>query len=943
MLFRTKGCASVANGGFWALVLCLSAAGNASAQSSIGVSLSPQLTGLTTGQAVSLTATVTNDAQNKGVTWSATGGSFTPSGSLTAKYTAPATAGVYTLTATSVTDVTKSASLTFGVTDLLGVFTYHSNLSRDGTNANEYALTPSNVTSITFGRLFSCSVDGAIYAQPLWAANLAIGGAKHNVVFVATQHDSLYAFDADASPCAQLWHVSLIDAAHGGSSSETTVPSGPSGHLVGGGAGDITPEVGVTGTPVIDPSSNTLYVVSKSVIPSGPTFYQRLHAIDITTGAEKSGMGSPVTIAGTYPGTGDGGTTVTFNAGQQNQRPALALANGVVYIAWASHEDTGPYYGWVMGFNAATLAQTAVLNVTPNVGYGGIWMGGGGPSVDSGNNLYLITGNGIFDVTNKTAPNNDYGDSFLKLTSGLSVSQYFTPSDQANDNASDADFGSGGSAILVDQPAGPVQHLVIGGGKDGYLYLLNRDAMGGLGDANAWQRFNFGSPIFATGAFWNDTFYMAGVSGHLQAFSFNTTTGQFNTANVLQSAETYGFPGSTPSVSASGTTNGIVWALDNSNYCTNQSPGCGPAVLHAYNASNLATELWNSTMGTGNEAGNAVKFTVPTVANGKVYVGTRGNNTGGSTTSTTVPGELEVYGLLGGPAKPILLNSGGPSYTDSQGQLWSADMDFTGGYSASTTHTIANTTDPTLYQTERYGNSTYQFSVPPGNYTVILKFAEIYWTAAGKRIFNASINGTQVLSNFDIVAAAGAAFTAIDKSFPVTVTANSITIQFTTGSADLPKISAIEITNASGFSPIFVHSGGGGYTDTLGNNWSADMDFTGGNSAGTSSNILNTTDPKLYQTERWGSFSYQFAVPNGSYNVVLKFAEIYWTGVGQRIFNVSINGSPVLSNFDIVAAAGAPLTAIDKTFPVTVTNQLVTIQFTRGSADNPKVSAVEIH
>jgi hypothetical protein len=270
-------------------------------------------------------------------------------------------------------------------------------------------------------------------------------------------------------------------------------------------------------------------------------------------------------------------------------------------------------------------------------------------------------------------------------------------------------------------------------------------------------------------------------------------------------------------------------------------------------------------------------------------------------------------------------------------------MDFTGGASASTTHAIANTADPTLYQTERYGNSTYQFNVPPGNYTVILKFAEIYWTTAGKRIFNASINGTQVLSNFDIVAAAGAAFTAIDKSFPVTVTANSISIQFTTGSADVPKISAIEITNASAFSPIFVHSGGGAYTDTQGNHWSADMDFAGGNSASTSSNILNTTDPKLYQTERFGNFTYQFAVPNGSYSVVLKFAEIYWTSVGQRIFNVSINGSPVLSNFDIIAAAGAPLTAIDKTFPVTVTNQLVTIQFTKGSVDNPKVSAVEIH
>jgi len=644
MVFSGKGGVSAAKGRFWALVLWLFAAGSASAQSSIGVSLSPQLTGLTVGQSVSITATVTNDAKNQGVTWSATGGSFTSPTPFAATYKAPASAGVYTLTATSVTDVTKSVSVTFGVTDLLGVFTYHNNLSRDGTNASEYALTPSNVASTTFGKLSSCAVDGAIYAQPLWVANLTIGGTKHNVVFVATQHDSLYAFDADvnASPCTPLWHVSLIDAAHGGSSSETTVPSGPTGHLVGSGYGDITPEVGVTGTPVIDPSSNTLYVVSKSVIPSG-TFYQQLHAIDITTGNERTG--SPVTITGTYPGTGDGGTTVTFNPRQENQRPGLALANGVVYIAWASHEDTAPYYGWVMGYNAATLAQTAVLNVTPNVGYGGIWMGGGAPSVDASNNLYLITGNGVFNATNTTAPNNDYGDSFLKLTSSLSVSQYFTPSDQANDNANDADFGSGGSAILVDQPTGPVQHLVIGGGKDGYLYLSNRDAMGGLGDANAWQRFNFGNPIYATGAFWNNTFYMAGESGHLQAFSFNTTTGKFNTANVSQSAETYGFPGSTPSVSASGTTNGIVWALDNRNYCTNQSPGCGPAVLHAY-PSNLATELWNSTMGTGNAAGNAVKFTVPTVANGKVYVGTRGNNTGGSTTSTTVPGELDVYGLL---------------------------------------------------------------------------------------------------------------------------------------------------------------------------------------------------------------------------------------------------------------------------------------------------------
>jgi len=343
---------------------------------------------------------------------------------------------------------------------------------------------------------------------------------------------------------------------------------------------------------------------------------------------------------------------------------------------------------------------------------------------------------------------------------------------------------------------------------------------------------------------------------------------------------------------------------------------------------------------------------------------------------------------------------------------------------------MANTLDPALYQTERWGNSSYQFSVPPGKYTVILKFAEIYWTSAGRRLFNTSINGTQVLTNFDIVAAAGAAFTAIDKSFPVTVTGSSIVIQFTKGSADLPKISAIEIKADSGigiqlsptsaslpvsqsqqfaatvtgttnlgvtwtyspqvgtlvtsgataglytapssittaqtvrvtatsvadptqasiatvslvspYSPIFVHSGGAAYTDTLAQAWSADAGFIGGNTASTTSNIANTADPKLYQTERYGNFTYQFTVPNGGYNVTLKFAEFYWTSAGKRIFNVAINGTPVLTNFDIIAAAGTALTAIDKTFPVTVTNGQVTIQFTSGSADLPKVSAIQI-
>ena len=627
----------------------------------ISVSISPKQAGIASGQSLPLTATLQNDTTNSGVTWSASSsscsasacGTFTAGTSTTAAYVAPAAGGVYTITATSIADVTKSASISVGVTDLPGVLTFHNNLSRDGTNTHEFVLTTSNVTTATFGKLFSCQADGAIYTQPLWIPQLSVGGAPHNVIVVATQHDSLYAFDADASPCATLWHVNLLDSAHGGSTSEMTVPSGTTGNYVGGGAGDITPEVGVTGTPVIDPSSQTLYVVSKSVVPAATpatsAYYQRLHAIDITTGKEKTG--SPVTIMATCPGTGDGGTTVAFNARQQNQRPGLALVNGVVYVAWASHEDKAPYYGWVMGFNASTLARTAVLNVTPNVGYGGIWMGGGAPAADSSNNLYnlyLITGNGVFDVTNTSPPTNDYGDSFLKLTSGLTVSQYFTPSDYTMDQVNDQDFGAGGAALLVDQPSGPVQHLVVGGGKDGYLYLLNRDSMGGLGDTNAWQRFKFGSAIFATGAFWNNTLYMAPVNGPLQAIPFDASTGKFNTGNASQSAASFGFPGSTPSVSASGATNGIVWALDQGNYCTpaDHPHGCGPVVLHAYDATNLPIELWNSTMGTGNAAGNAVKFTVPTVANGKVYVPTRGNNTGGVGSSTSIPGELDVYGLL---------------------------------------------------------------------------------------------------------------------------------------------------------------------------------------------------------------------------------------------------------------------------------------------------------
>jgi hypothetical protein len=618
--------------------------------SGIVVDVTPHRAGVAIGQSISLSATVNDGA---GVRWSVTpaAGSFsspTSASGVPVSFTAPATAGAYTISATSISDVQRAASVTLGVTDLAGIFTQHGDAARSGANTQEYALTTTNVTAATFGKLFSCAVDGAVYAQPLWVANLSVAGVIRNVVFVASEHDSLYAFDADGSSCQVLWQVSLIDAAHGGGAGETPVTSGGPGYQVGSGYGDITPETGITGTPVIDPAAHILYVVAKSVLVSGSTktFYQRLHAIDLASGAERAG--APALISASYSRTGGG--TVIFDARQQLQRAGLALGNGTVYIAWAAHEDASPWFGWLLGYtyNGTGFTQAAVLNVAPNSGQAGIWMGGGAPAIDSAGHLYATTGNGMFDANHTTPPANDYGDSFLQLTpggaTGLTVSSYFTPSDEASDYAADGDAGAGGAALVLNLGAG--QHVLVGGGKDGALYLLNGDQLGGFGDGNALQRVSLGHPIFSTAAFWNSTLYLAPVGSTLLAYPFNATTRQLAATTSSRSRTEFGFPGSTPVVSGSGAaSNGIVWALNNGAYCTAQSRSCGPAVLYAYDAANLATELWNSAQIGTDAAGNAVKFTVPTVANGKVYVGTRGNNTGGAGSSTSIAGELDVYGL----------------------------------------------------------------------------------------------------------------------------------------------------------------------------------------------------------------------------------------------------------------------------------------------------------
>ena len=621
----------------------------------VQVSVHPHGTSVVAGsQMQQFSAVVSGDPKNLGVTWAVDGiaGGNAGVGTISAAglYSSPASAGTHTVTATSVADTSKSSSATIGVTDLVGVSTYHYDLARDGVNAQEFALTTTSVRATSFGKLFSCQVDGAVYTEPLWMPAVTVNGATHNVIFVATQHDSLYAFDADASPCQQLWHASLLDAAHGGIANETSV----CWYDVGSGFGDIQPEVGVTGTPVIDPATGTLYVVSKSETGGCSTgnpknFSQRLHAIDVTTGLESQ---TPVAITASVAGSGDGssGGVVSFNAQSEGQRPALALLknvnvggslHNVVYISWASHEDAFPYHGWILGYNAANVQQRLqVFNANPNGGLGGIWMSGNAPAIDAFGNLYVITGNGTFDAA---SGGSDYGDSFMRISSNgaLAVMDYFTPFNQAFLDSVDGDLGSGGAVLLPDQTVGP-PHLLIGGGKQGLIYLLDRDSMGQFlpGGDNVVQEFQADNGSWTTPAFWQNALFIAGSGDHgscdaLRRYPFNSsTTALFDTSASSASTHCFMFPGATPTVSSSGASNGIVWATEVGCYGTAASPCGGPAILYAYDANNVLMELWDSAQALNqrDQAGNAVKFAVPTVANGKVYIGTRT--------------EVDVYGLL---------------------------------------------------------------------------------------------------------------------------------------------------------------------------------------------------------------------------------------------------------------------------------------------------------
>ncbi|MGA9890652.1 MAG: hypothetical protein WBQ31_24345, partial [Candidatus Acidiferrales bacterium] len=549
----------------------------------------------------------------------ATAGTNSSTFSISQTTTAQTGAQIYvkvTNTAGSATSNTVTLTVNAVQTTSVNVLTYHNDVARTGQNLNETTLTTANLNSTNFGKVGNLSVDAGVDAEPLYVSNLAVAGSSHNVVFVVTENDSVYAFDADTF--AQLWQVSVLGANETASDNR--------------GCGQVSPIIGITSTPVIDPHAGAhgeifLAAMSKD---SGGSYHQRLHALDLTTGAEESG--SPISIQAMLPNIN--GTT-TFDPKQYKERAALLLLNGVIYTTWASHCDDGPYTGWVIGYNETTLSPAGVLDVILNGGDGAIWMAGDGPAADSSGNIYFLDANGTFDDTldgSGFPEHGDYGNAFIKISTtggNLSVADYFTMYNTDQESGADEDLGSGGEILLPDlkDNQGNTWQLGVGAGKDGHIYVVNRNLMGKFNTSNdsaIYQEIDSNGltgGVFSTPAYFNNTVYYAAVNDVLRAFSISNA--KLVAPAGSQSSASYPYPGGTPSISANGTTNAIVWVVQNS----------GGGVLRAYDATNLATELYDS-----NQAPNSRdhfadnKFITPMIANGNVYIGT--------------PNSVVVFGLL---------------------------------------------------------------------------------------------------------------------------------------------------------------------------------------------------------------------------------------------------------------------------------------------------------
>jgi hypothetical protein len=554
------------------------------------------------------------------------------SGATGASYTTPATVSgdngakfdvIVSNTAGSQTSTMATLTVNAASASTVNVVTYHYDNLRTGQNSNETILTPANVNSATFGKLGAFTVDGLVDAQPLYLSAVAIPsvGTK-NVLYVATENDSVYAFDADSVNGATstfLWKVSVLGTG------ET-----PSDNR---GCSQVTPQIGVTSTPVIDRSRGThgaIYVMAMSKDANG-NYFHRLHALDLTTGAEL--FGGPTTVQATYPGAGDdsSGGNVVFDPKQYKERPGLLEIGTTIYTTWSSHCDARPYTSWVMSYDANTLAQTSVLNLVPNGSEGGIWMAGTAPAADASGNIYFMVGNGDFDTTLNASgfpSQGDCGQCYVRLSSSAPITllDYFTPSNTVSESDSDTDFGSGGPLLLPDlvDANGNTRHLAVGSGKDAIIYVVDRDNMGKFNSSadNIYQQINgqIGG-VWSKPSYFNNTVYYGAVGDHLKAFPI--TAAKLATTPATQSSASFAYPGTTPSISANGTSNAIVWAVENGS----------TGVLHAYNATNLTSELYNSNQAANNrDQFSDNKYVTPMVANGKVYVGT--------------PNSVVVFGLL---------------------------------------------------------------------------------------------------------------------------------------------------------------------------------------------------------------------------------------------------------------------------------------------------------
>jgi hypothetical protein len=497
------------------------------------------------------------------------------------------------------------------------VTTYHNDNGRTGQNLKETILTPTNVSPNTFGLRKTVTLDGKVDAQPLFLSGVSIAGGTHDVVYAVTEHDSVYALDASTG--AVLWHVSTLT--NGETTSDTH------------GCGQVSPEIGITSTPVIDRTrgpNGAIYVVAMSK-NSGGSYFHRLYALDLTSGTQL--FGGPHTITATYPGTGDhsSGGNVIFDPGQYKERAGLLMISGKIYTTWASHCDFRPYTGWIMSFDANTLAAASVLNITPNGNEGAMWMSGAAPAADSSGNIYLLDGNGTMDTTLTSSgfpSKGDFGNCFCKIStsSGLKVADFFAMSNTVSESNGDTDLGSGAALVLPDlsDGSGNTLHLALGAGKDGNIYVVNRDNMGKFdpnGNHIHQQLTGAITGAWSMAAYFNSTVYYATSNDRLKAFTISN--GKLSGSPSSSATNTLGYPGATPSISANGSSNGIVWSYNNTS----------PATLDAYEAANVSHQLYHSNMaGTRDQFGNANKYMTPTIAKGHVYVGT--------------PTGIAIFGLL---------------------------------------------------------------------------------------------------------------------------------------------------------------------------------------------------------------------------------------------------------------------------------------------------------